>query len=61
MTMTYYVILGSVYAAYVLGVMHGKKHEHWANVVMALAIGALWPVAVLYGIYLQHFARAKGE
>lgn len=56
-TYHYYVLLGSMVSTYTLGLMHAKNHRHWKNVLMALATGVLWPLAMLYGIYLYHFDR----
>lgn len=58
--MHYYTITGGFCAAYVLGLMHGKEHTGWKNLVMALTTGALWPIAVCYGIYMTHFNVPNG-
>lgn len=55
----FYTIYGGIFSAYTLGVMHGKGHTHWKNFAMALVTGAIWPVAVCYGIYATHFQKVE--
>lgn len=57
----YYVIVAGMVAAYTLGVMHGRDHTHWKNTAVAFLGGALWPLTVLYGIYLAHFNQCAAE
>lgn len=53
----YYTVYAGVFAAYALGVMHGKGHTHWKNLIAVLCVGAAWPLAALYGFYLTHFKK----
>jgi hypothetical protein len=57
----YYVLYGGCYACYLLGMMHSKGQASWLKWGLCMLTGAIWPAAVLYGIYLAHFAEAAAQ
>ena len=53
-----YILWAGGYACYTLGLLDGKGRTGWISFAAALFTGAVWPVAVCYGVYAVHFKKA---
>ena len=53
----WYALLGSCIACYILGVLHGKGKSHWRSMPVAAAAGALWPMTLLAGAWIDWYER----
>lgn len=53
-----YILWAGGYACYTLGFMGGRGVTGWKPYAVAIFTGAVWPVAVCYGVYAVHFKQA---
>ena len=54
----WYTLVALNFGFYMLGRKDERGHKGWKNTVAAFAIGAIWPLAAGYGVYLKHWKAA---